>query len=1614
MLAVRRLIAVGAVLALAGILAGSQLWGESPGRDGEQTKNLHGSGGLRKDNANAGDRRFAENLGLSRFSDKPLVLYRTEEGETLMALQVKPQLAAAPARPRDYLILIDTSASKADGQLETAQRQAGAMLGDKQEPQGPLATARRLTRTLLPKLDAQDRVALWTLNTRTHDLTGGFQPCNDMLAAFKELQEESARVPDPKPFVTLDKALAKAANSPSAHKLETAFKALDKEYPAGAVNLKEGLAKAADGFDGRPERQRVIVFMGDGKSIAGPIDDTERAKQCRALVKNEIAFYSVPLGTRMEPLNLHGFPNGTGGKVVRVGLSDTPEKWAANLIEAVKTPILYGAQIQLPAEVVEASPSKLPPLRPDVPTLVVGKIKPGARLDYTLTGTVAGNDVKVQVSEKVPAPDVENFFLVNMVEQWRAQRDRPALIQADRALAYAFETNQVARADLLAKADWALEQKKFDVAVRLFQQAQKADPTSQRARAGQKLAENLRDGKVTSAQLAEQVKAKAGDITRIENGRVIKLSEEQLFADPEKKDNPLAPDQGGRDPQAEVRARQEVADQQARGIVDDAIRQAQRLVQTDPDAAHDFLKRTLDGVRSNPDITNRAKAALADRLERALQQNDIRGAIVKRDQNEALNLLAAANARRTLSAQERVEQDRVRERMRVFHNLMDQAREQEAYRLALSIRVDLINQGLPVPPAVTAGYQIGLSGYHLREEQELRRLREERFLAVMLQVEKSHVPFPDEPPVEFPPSAVWKELSERRKARYESSSFGADMPKRGIELQRKLSDAVKFPGFDDPKTTLTEALDALAKRYDLSFDINEKAFKFEQLMDVGKTEIASPNPIPEMNTTLSTVLRKILAKIPSTSGATYLIRRDVIEITTLTFAGAEKVVRVYPVADLVIPIPNAVNTQSILNQATIFGLSAGALGGFGGIGGLGGGLGALGLGGLGLGGLGGLGLAGFGGLAGLAGLGGIAGAGNLGGLGGIGGLAGIGGGGFNQLGAQGGAIAGGGFQGNFQGAVNLGVGGGVVGFGGGQLGQFGNLGGQFGLQGGNQSQILITVIRQVVGRPKDWAIQYDPVTGQPLNPLDDNQAEGLNQENNQLGFYPPAMALVVKASSTIHSKPSNLVITGGAAGAGAAALPGERDPKVRVAGQGDERPDDKDPKKKIQLDPRTVWQEALVKGVDNPALIIATADFLALNKKWDHAAEFLKANLRQGIVVKPWVYKSLAIALRESNAPVEEIERAEVSSADLEPLDAPGFLEAARALAQDKNYERALAFCRQAALLQPGVPHAYEDALGYAELARDSKAMEWAAGHLLRQDWPANNSRLQARALQKVEALAKLLEEGGRKDEAQTLRGAVASLRQRDLVIKLRWQGEADCDLHVYEPTGSTCWALARQTIGGGVLIGDSLADMTGETYLAAEAFPGEYVITVEKVWGRALNDKVQLRIIRHQGTPEETEQLLTVELKSRQSQPIKIKLADGRRKETAYVAPPELQREEAPAAAKAAVESPDRVLHQLRALADPEVTGVSKSFQAGTSGLPAQRDRQVTRKPSEPSSNDRTLYQTRVKPLIQDNVSVTAQAVISADRRYVRLSMTPFFSGVTGVAGIVPIGNPTIPGPRR
>ena len=104
----------------------------------------------------------------------------------------------------------------------------------------------------------------------------------------------------------------------------------------------------------------------------------------------------------------------------------------------------------------------------------------------------------------------------------------------------------------------------------------------------------------------------------------------------------------------------------------------------------------------------------------------------------------------------------------------------------------------------------------------------------------------------------------------------------------KLFRRVDFAGYDDPKLTLSEVLEDITKNYGLSFLVNEKSFRYENVADVAKTPVTAENALPPMkNVQVDRILRQVLARIPVPSGATFLVRRDHIEITTGIFFQGE-------------------------------------------------------------------------------------------------------------------------------------------------------------------------------------------------------------------------------------------------------------------------------------------------------------------------------------------------------------------------------------------------------------------------------------------------------------------------------------------------------------------------------------------------------------------------------------------------------------------------------------------------------------------------------------------------------------------------------------------------------
>ncbi|MBX9622470.1 MAG: VWA domain-containing protein, partial [Gemmataceae bacterium] len=1377
--------------------------------------------------------KVVDELAVTKFTNLPALTYQPAAGDTLFAWQVKPALDPAPARPRDLLVVVDTSAS-----------QAGL----------PLRQARQVLTAVAAALGPDDRVSVWAVNT-----------------------------PD------TTRALTKDFQVPDSDDLRAAAAALTEvEYGSGATDLKGGLTKALATLQPNRGRHQAVLYLGDGESTYDPMSEADRVAVGTQMDRDDVFFFAVPLGLKLNAHTIHGLAALTGGAVVRMTedlTQATPRaEFVGKLKAALDGPVFKADKAAFGPEVAEVFPSKLPPLRADKPTLVLGKLaKPAGRVTLNATGTTARKPVTLALGQDLPAPQKDHFFLNLMLDQWRgaAVKEAPAVLQADRALALASTQVKLYRDEFLTQATWAVTMDKLDEAAKLYEAAVKIDPTDIEAGSGLALVRKMKAGVLSKADLEKTLKARAEALRIGNNGDVRKVVQDlgaaaqppAGAAQPPAAGQPAVPAvPGGAEPPApadllrEQAQLQRVEEDRTRVLVDQTIREARRRLRTDPDGAYQDLKRQQEEILRNTGIGQAARERLAADLNAVLQEVFLKGAEIKRQAAAEREQIARTRQRLTEFERQRDDENRIKARIDAFRQLMQQARYELAYQEAQLMIQERVSRGQSVPSAAVASYIIGQQATHLREWRELTRIREDRFLLTMMQTEKSHIPYPDEPPVHFPPAAVWRELTGLRRERYQNQPLGVEGSATQRKLQTLLEETPVSLGETDLQTApLVDVLRELARRYDVTFIVNNTAF--ENPGTLADARAANLSAARLEGLTLGTFLDVYLRALPIPEGVTYIVRPDFIEITSYNKRLEEKVTRVFPVGDLTIPIPSSVNQQvlqqnlNVQNQTlAIFGAAS-----------LYGNSGFLGTGSFGGGNFGGGAPGGFGGPGGAP-------------MGGFG----MGGGQFFGMGA------------GQQGIVGLGGGAG------GGVGQFGNLGGQFGLQGGDQYRILEQLIFETVAKG-EWANTPPPPTN-PNEPAEESYLPA--NQRNSLGYYPPARALIVRGTSRYHGygsfkltrrdgmaaapRPGNadrLVINPVTPKAAPAATP----PKDAVAARPADAPTviPPDPlglRAKLDKDPRKMWNQAVDLGVNNPAELFAAAVVLFEFDRYGDAAEVLKANLRKGLNTNDWVHDLLAVTLQMSKGSPAEVERAALSAVDLDPADPKGYLKAARAEADLDHHDRAVALCRRAAEVGPDEPTAYADALAYAGKAKGvtPDTVAWAAGNLLGRDWGVTDSEgvdYHARAKVLIPQFVEKFEKAGAKADALKALGSEPA--HRDLVIELLWQGPADLDLAVAEPPGTVCSATARRTAGGGVLAGDQIEQDNGnrtEVYTAGRAFSGTYTVTVKKAFGRADGNKARLKVTKFRGTPKEAHDLIEVDLAA--DKPVEVKLDGGSRAELAAVTP--------------------------------------------------------------------------------------------------------------------------------
>jgi hypothetical protein len=392
--------------------------------------------------------------------------------------------------------------------------------------------------------------------------------------------------------------------------------------------------------------------------------------------------------------------------------------------------------------------------------------------------------------------------------------------------------------------------------------------------------------------------------------------------------------------------------------------------------------------------------------------------------------------------------------------------------------------------------------------------------------------------------------------------------------------------------------------------------------------------------------------------------------------------------------------------------------------------------------------------------------------------------------------------------------------------------------------------------------------------------------------------------------------------------------------------------------------------------------------RFDRASELISAAVNCG-QSEPWMYEALAVAMEAAGKPKTEVERALMSSADFatSPTD---LLSLAQCLARFGASRQAIRLCRQVATIEPSNREAFALAMTIASKENDLSALKWACAGVLANEWPAGQQEVATRAARLAKASIAGLEKQGKLEEAEAFRSAVDEALVRDVEIEFSWNGDADIDMVVEEPSGTVCSVASPRTTSGGTLLADTdvPADPTNATqrerYIASEAFPGTYRVLIHKAYGKVTADTVTVQLTLHRGTDREQKIRRQVPIGAEDTV-FAIDLPEGRRRQPLFEAQV----------------SQDVAFQQNvgKAILAQQLKGMSDSSAAdalaqsrGATGNP------TTGLPQFPfTRGGATGYQPVISNL-QEGTNMSATAVVSADRRYVRVQAVPFFSGIGAV----------------
>ena len=420
--------------------------------------------------------------------------------------------------------------------------------------------------------------------------------------------------------------------------------------------------------------------------------------------------------------------------------------------------------------------------------------------------------------------------------------------------------------------------------------------------------------------------------------------------------------------------------------------------------------------------------------------------------------------------------------------------------------------------------------------------------------------------------------------------------------------------------------------------------------------------------------------------------------------------------------------------------------------------------------------------------------------------------------------------------------------------------------------------------------------------------------------------------------------------------------------------------------PVVAWKELFSQQFVAPGDVRATVRKLMKDEQPKEVVEVIMAAIDNG-QAQGWMYEALVLAMQVSGESQIQIERALMSGVDLSG-DPDDVLVAANYMAANGMEARALKLLRSFARANPTRFEPYVLGLKTAKRINDLEGQMWATVGIFGQEWPEHMEAVsQARYVTK--GILKTLADEGKTEQLAEYQRQLRESQERDCVIRVRWTGDADLDLLVFEPGGTVCSRLNKRTSSGGIMLGDQFSpdkNHSGEiveTYVLPKGFAGNYQLVINRVWGDVTSGKATVSIVNHYRS-EKDQRSLTRQVKlDKTGAIVNFALDRGRRTEN-------LEDHEIKTYVREQLATNrNNLLAQLSqnrsSSAASEFFGGQFTFDGQTNGLLGNTNRAVGNRPEITE--------------ISEGASLQNASASTADRLYVIISVAPQFQQITEVS---------------